>query len=139
MEQTNQKDPPKILTDAGLSMFVDTVKLRKLPLPVVEIDIEKLTWHFDMPVWDKDGTDDWNLTPWEVIRKEKNTTTHQKRIAETDTSHPIVVTEYNSRLVILDGVHRLAKVYMQGGKKIKAKVIPSEYLTKKEYQTYVLK
>jgi len=131
----NSQKPLKVLTDAGLNMFVDTVKLREMPLPIVDIDMEKLIWHFDMPVWEKDGTDDWNLTPWEVIRKEKGSMGHQKRIVAVDTSHPIVVTDYKSKYVILDGVHRLVKMYMNGEKKIKAKIIPTEYLSHKEFQT----
>lgn len=124
---------PKILTDVGLSMFVNTVKLRELPLPIIEVDIEKLLWHFDMPVWERDGTDDWNLTPWEVIRKEEGTLVHQKRTEEADLSYPIIITEYKSRLVILDGVHRLAKAYMKGAKTMRAKVIPEALLTLREY------
>ena len=129
------KQPPHMLTDVGLSMFVNTVKLRELPLPIIEIDVEKLIWHFDMPVWEKDGTDDWNLTPWEVIRNNKRTTAHQRRIKNADTSHPIIITKYNSRYVILDGVHRLAKIYMNGGKKMKTKIIPKKYLSQKKFQT----
>ncbi len=132
-QSKNHKHPPKILTDAGLSMFVDTVKLRELPLPIVDIDIEKLIWHFDMPVWEKDGTDDWNCTPREVINKEPRILTHQTRVEAADTNHPIVVTEYNGRYVILDGVHRLAKVFMGGGKTMRAKIIPAEYLARKEF------
>lgn len=135
MGAKNKKRPPRILTDVGLSMFVDTVKLRELPLPTVEIIIEKLLWHLDMPVWDKDGTDDWNCTPREVMRKEKDTTTHQKKVEEADTSYPIIITEKDNRYVILDGVHRLVKIYTSGGKTIKAKNIPSEYLSRDEFQT----
>lgn len=51
MEKKSPKKPPKKLTNVGLSMFVNTIKLRKLPLPVVEVPIKKLLWHFDMPVW----------------------------------------------------------------------------------------
>ncbi len=129
------KQPPKILTDAGLSMFVDVVKLRELPLPVVEVELEKLLWHLDMPVWAKDGTEDWNLTPRQVMEKEEGSSTHQERVAAADTQYPIVLTQYNGRLVALDGLHRIVKVYMQGGKTIAAKIIPSEYLSNSEYQT----
>jgi len=131
----NTKLPPSTLTDVGLSMFVDVIKLRELPLPIMEIELEKLLWHFDMPVWEKDDTDDWNLTPWEVIKKGVGSINHQKRTEKADTNFPIVVTEYNSRLVILDGVHRLVKTYLNNETVIKAKVIPTEYLTKKEYQS----
>jgi hypothetical protein len=129
------KQPPRILTDAGLSMFVDTVKLRELPLPIIDIDMEKLIWHFDMPVWEKDGMDDWNLTPWEVIKRENGSAGHQKRAEKADLNYPVVATEYNKRLVLLDGVHRLVKAYLKGEKKIKVKIIPTEYLTLKEFQT----
>ena len=101
------QQPPHRLTDVGLNMFVDTVKLRELPLPIVDVPLEKLIWHFDMPVWGKDGTNDWDLTPREVIQRKDDTTVHQKRTENADTSFPIIVTEYKSRLVILDGIHRL--------------------------------
>lgn len=129
------RQPPSLLTDVGLNMFVDTVKLRELPLPIVEVPLEKLIWHFDMPVWAKDGTEDWNLTPWEVIRKKDGTTVHQKRTEDADTRFPIIVTDYHSRLVVLDGVHRLVKTYMQGHKTIGAKIIPTEYLSLPEFQS----
>lgn len=116
-------------------MFVDVVKLRELPLPVVEVELEKLLWHLDMPVWAKDGTEDWNLTPRQVMEKEEGSSTHQERVAAADTQYPIVLTQYNGRLVALDGLHRIVKVYMQGGKTIAAKIIPSEYLSNSEYQT----
>lgn len=128
------QQPPRILTDVGLSMFVNTVKLRKLPLPIVNIDIKKLIWHFDMPVWEKDKTDDWNLTPWEVIRKKKGTAGHQKRVQKTELKYPIVVTRYRSKYVVLDGVHRLVKAYMNDEKKMKAKIIPRKHLLLKEFQ-----
>ncbi len=127
--------PPRILTDVGLSMFVNTVKLRELPLPIVEVPIEQLIWHFDMPVWEKDRTNDWNLTPWEVIRKEVGSDVHQKRVKEANAIYPIVVTEYKNRLVILDGIHRLVKTYENGQKAIKAKIIPEKYLSLREFQS----
>lgn len=129
------KQPPKIVTDAGLSMFVDVLKLRELALPIVEIELEKLLWHFDMPVWAKEGTEDWNLTPWQVIHKEEGSGMHQKRVFDADTQYPIVLTEYNGRLAALDGVHRMVKIYIQGGTKIAAKIIPAEYLSRPEFKT----
>ncbi len=127
--------PPKSITDVGLNMFVDTIKLRELPLPVVEVPLKKLIWHFDMPVWAKDDTDDWNLTPWDVINNKPGSTIHRQRMDEADLSYPIILTEYKSRLVALDGVHRLVKAYLQNQKKISAKIIPSEFLSMKEYQS----
>lgn len=127
--------PPAILTDVGLNMFVDTIKLRELPLSVINVNIEKLLWHFDMPVWNKDGTDDWNLTPQEVVDKVPGTLVHQKRISQADETFPILLTEYKSKLVILDGIHRLVKIYTSGSTTIKAKLVPAIYLSNKEFQT----
>lgn len=129
------KHPPRALTDAGLNMYVDTLKLSQLPLPVEDVKLEELLWHFDMPVWAKDDTDDWNLTPWEVINKKPKTITHQKRVDAADVAYPIVVTNFKSRLVVLDGVHRLVKVFLSGDKTVKAKIIPASYLKKREFKS----
>lgn len=126
-----EKEPPRILTDAGLSIFVNTIELRDYNVPISEINIQELIWHFDMPVWEKDGTDDWNLKPWEVILKEVGTMDHQKKVQEAGLEHPLIITQYKGRFVILDGVHRLTKAYMQEKKTIKAKVIPSDKIAKR--------
>jgi len=127
--------PPSILTEAGLNMFIDTAKLAALPLPIIDMPVSDLLWHFDMPIWAKDETDDWNLTPWEVIEGNPNTMVHRKRVDQADIQYPILVTNYKSKLVILDGVHRLVKIYENGSKVVRAKMIPAEYLSQKAFQT----
>lgn len=129
-----KSEPPKVLTEAGLSMFVDTRKIEKLLLPLIGVPLEDLIWHFDLPLWSKDGTDDWNLTPWEVIGEETGTMTHYERTMKADLSYPILVTKYQSRLVILDGVHRLAKAFINGQKRIKAKIVSPEILASPEFK-----
>ena len=125
--------PPSILTDAGLSLFANTLELRESSFPIVQIPIEELTWHFDMPVWEKDETDDWNLAPRDVIEGKDGSVTHRARIEKADTSFPLIVTKYAERYVILDGIHRLVKRYEHGERVVNAKVIPIEYLTRKSY------
>lgn len=129
------RQPPKSVTDVGLSMFVDVVKLRELPLPIIEVPIEILTWQFDIPVWAQDGTDDWNLTPWDVLKKKPGSTIHWQRMEAADLSYPIILTEYKTRLVALDGIHRLAKAYSQKQKTISAKIVPERFLSMNEYQS----
>jgi hypothetical protein len=136
MKKKIQKDvTPKLLSDVGLNMHVNVNKLRELPLPVVDIDIKELIWHFDMPVWGKDGTDDWNLTPWDIINENDQSLTHLERVANADLKYPILITDYSKKLVILDGVHRLVNAYMKGNKRIKAKIVPRSYLEMEEYKT----
>ncbi len=113
---------PKILIDAGYEIYCDTLKLRELDVPVVDFAIEKLIWNFDLPLWDKDGTDDWNLTAWEVINKIPDSITHQQRIAEADLQFPILLTEKNDKWLVIDGVHRLVKAFEAKQKTIKAKI-----------------
>ena len=88
-----------------------------------------------MPVWEKDKTDDWNLTPWEVIKKKGGSKGHQKRTEKADAKYPIIITKYKSKYVVLDGVHRLVKAYLNGKKKVKAKVVPKRYLSLKKFQS----
>ncbi len=117
---------PKIIEDVGFDFDWDVEKVWKLDIPVTQIDMKNLIWHFDIPFWDKDDTDDWNLTPWEFIRGESNTKGHQNKISEADLSHPIDIMENKGRLQILDGLHRLVKAYSLGMREINARIIPRD-------------
>lgn len=117
---------PKILEDVGFDMYVDTNKLRDLPLPTEQIKMEDLIWCFDFPVWEKDDTDDWNLTPWEVIRNEKGTTEHRKKVNEASLEYPIVIIFHREKWVILDGIHRLVKAYELGDETMNCKIISED-------------
>lgn len=113
---------PKILIDAGYEMYCDAVKLRELDLPVIDFEIDKLIWNFDLPLWEKDGTDDWNLTPWNVISKIEGSNEHQKRVERADLQFPILLLNKNEKWLVIDGVHRLVKAFQANHKTIKAKV-----------------
>lgn len=104
-------------------------KIWALELPVVEIDINDLIWHFDAPWWPDDRGERWMVTPWDVINQVKGTTSEQKNMEKSDLDFPIDVLENKGRLLILDGIHHLVKAYKQGDKKIKARVIPRERLS----------
>ena len=119
---------PKVLTDAGYEIYCDTVKLRELDTPIVDFEIEKLLWNFDLPLWEKDGTDDWNLTPREVINKIPESTTHQQRVVKSDLQFPILLTQKNGKYLVIDGVHRLVKAFEAGHKTIKAKIFTTEQI-----------
>ncbi len=119
---------PKILTDAGYEIYCDTVKLRDADLPVVDFDVEKLVWNLDMPFWEKDGTDDWNLTPRDVMNKIEGSSEHQERVKKADLQYPIFVIKKKGRWLIIDGVHRLVKALQSGHKTIKAKIVTPELI-----------
>lgn len=113
---------PQILTDAGYEIYCDTKKLRELDVPVVDFEIEKLLWNFDLPLWEKEGTDDWNLTPREVINNTEGSRIHRERVGEADLQFPILLTEKNGKWLVIDGVHRLVKAFEANHKTIKVKI-----------------
>lgn len=97
---------------AGFDIYLDTSKLRDVSLEVEQICIDELTWCFDIPVWEKDGTDDWNLTPREVIEGKPDTSEHLRRVHDADLKYPILIIRHKDKWVILDGIHRLVKAYL---------------------------
>lgn len=114
----------KILEEVGFDFSWDPKKVWKLNEPVVEMDINELLWLFDIPFWDKEGTDEWNLTPWDVIRYPDLYRNHSDLVKEADISHPIDLMENKGRWLTLDGLHRLAKLHTQGEKTVRARIIP---------------
>ncbi len=115
---------PASLKKIGLNFRWDSKKIWALKLPATKMDITKLIWHFDLPFWDKEGTDEWNLTPWEVIKNPEKEPTHFQKITKADLKYPINVVKHKGRLVVLDGLHRLAKLYLQGDKFVSVRIIP---------------
>lgn len=121
---------PKILTDAGYEIYCDVKKIQALNLPVVDFEIDKLIWNFDLPFWEKDGTDDWNLTPRDVIDKTDGSMGHQERVEQADLQFPILLLNKNDKWLIIDGVHRLVKAFQARHKTIKAKIVSAEIIEK---------
>lgn len=115
---------PEIIKQVGFDFHWDSKKVWALVIPTQTIDIEELTWHFDIPFWEKDGTDAYNLTPWEVINKKEGTLDHQKRVEQVDLRYPIDIMENKGKYVILDGLHRLVKAYILGQKEVQVRIIP---------------
>ena len=119
---------PALLEKIDLNFIYDNKKIWKLKSPTREMPINKLLWHFDYPFWEKEGTDDWNLTPWEVIKDPEQQPTHYKKIIESNLRFPIAIMKYKGRWRVLDGLHRLAKGYIEGDIKIKVIIIPKAKL-----------
>lgn len=117
---------PNIIQEVGFDFHWDVKKVWALDIPATEMDISELVWHFDIPFWELADTDDYNLTPNAVINKEAGTHMHREKIDKADTNYPIDIMENKGRWLILDGLHRLVKLYEQGVKTIKVRIIPRE-------------
>ena len=120
---------PNIIKKVGFDFRWDSKKVWKLDLPVVNMDVNDLIWHFDIPFWEKEDTDDYNLTPWEVINKEKGTKEHRKKVADANLEYPIDIMENKGMWLILDGLHRLVKAYESGSKQVRVRKIPREKIS----------
>ncbi|MFH1187338.1 MAG: hypothetical protein V1688_00590 [bacterium] len=103
-------------------------KIWALELPVIEMNITDLDWHFDAPFWPNDDGERWTVTPWDVILQKEGTTKEQKNTEKADLNYPVDIIKNKGRWLILDGIHRLAKAHKQGHKKIKVRIIPRKRL-----------
>ena len=117
---------PDIIKEVGFDFHWDSKKVWKLDIPVTEIDINELVWHFEIPFWEKDDSDDYNLTPKEVIEHKEGTKAHREKVEKADLSYPIDIMENKGKWLILDGLHRLVKTYELGHKKVSVRIIPRE-------------
>lgn len=106
-----------------------------LDIPTQEINIEKLIWHFDIPYWENDLGERWTVSPRDVINKEERTSQEQKRVEECDTSYPLDLYEHNAKLFVLDGLHRLVKLYTESKEHVQVRIVPKERFSeiKSEY------
>lgn len=124
MEDNKGQEIPQIIKDIGFDFDWSEPKVWALEVLVEEIDINELTWHFDIPFLWENGV--YNLKPQEVIDSPESHKEEYERTMKADTSHPIDIMENKGRWLILDGLHRLVKAHMRGMKKVKVRKIPRE-------------
>ena len=77
-------DAPQIIKDVGFDFDWDSKKVWALDEPTEEIDINELIWHFDIPFWEKEGTDEYNLKAWDVIKHPEIEKTHFAKVQAAD-------------------------------------------------------
>lgn len=118
-----KKEIPKIIKEVGFDFMWDNKKVWEIEVPVKEINISELEWHFQLPFWNtKEGY--YDLKPIDVITLSKNHQEEYDRTMKANLSYPIDVMENKGRLLILDGLHRLAKAKILGKTKVKVRIIP---------------
>ncbi|MEI8061321.1 MAG: hypothetical protein WCG99_03455 [Candidatus Berkelbacteria bacterium] len=122
-------DPrPKIIQDTGFEFDWDDKKVWALPVEAEEVSIDDFLWHLDLPVWEKENTDDWNLTPNDALNNLDREPNHAKKIAESNLDFPIDIMWNKGRWTLLDGYHRLARAHQLGDKTIHVRKIPQKYV-----------
>lgn len=90
--------------------------------------VENLAWHLKMPFWSTQRGKGmlFDLKPIDVLDDPNINPYHTNRINQADENYPIILVEYKNREVIIDGIHRLAKLTRKKVKVIDVKKISGE-------------
>ena len=99
----------------------DEPKLWAIDIPIEEIFISEIEYNLDIPYFEQEGTDDWNLTPRMLIENFDKEFSHAKKVNKADLKYPIDIYFHQGKWIILDGVHRFAKAIRLGYKIIKVR------------------
>jgi hypothetical protein len=120
------RQKPDIITQVGFDFSWDEKKVWELDLLTEELAIDELTWHLDVPfLWTKpDGY--YDLLPREVIERPEQFPEEFRRTLSADITYPIDIMWWRGRWVILDGLHRLMKLYAKGTKIVLVRKVPQE-------------
>lgn len=121
-----EQEIPQIIKDVGFDFSWSEEKVWALDVPVEEMNIIELTWHFDIPFLWENGV--YNLTSREVIEHPDEHKEEYDRTMKADPSFPIDIMENKGRWLILDGLHRLMKASILGMQTVKVRKISRDYI-----------
>ena len=117
------KKVPKIIEEVGFDFEWSEEKVWALDIPVEEMDIKELEWHFQVPFWFKqDGF--YDLSPNEVMQEPEKHQAEYNRTINSNLDYPLDIMQNKDRWLLLDGLHRLVKAEILGMKKVKVRKIP---------------
>ena len=101
-----------------------------LSTSIQEIGREEFDYLLALPFWSSVPNFGmlFDVSPIEVIKRPNRFPHQYRRILQADTKFPIEIIEYSNRNWILDGVHRLAKMYLKDNEIIKVRIHPSDVI-----------
>ena len=114
---------PDIIKEVGFDFHWEEEKVWALDLPVEEIPVSDLEWHFDVPFWFLPGGY-YDLKPRDVINNPKDHLLEYGRTMASDLTYPLDIMYWKGKWLLLDGLHRLVKAYVLGWKTIKVRKVP---------------
>jgi len=103
-------------------------KIWALDLPISSIAIKEVEWHLDCPFWEHDNGERYTITPRDVLERASGTDKEYQAVLNADTSYPIDIYFNKNKWLILDGLHRLVKLYSSGVTEINVRIITKEAL-----------
>lgn len=116
---------PRVVSEVGFDFDWNEKKVWQLNLPVSEIGIGELVWHFDIPFCaDSETGGKYGLKPRQIIDDPVRFAKEYEKTMAADLSYPLDVMENKGKKLLLDGLHRLMKAYINGQKTVKARIVP---------------
>lgn len=125
MNVAKNKKVPKIIKDVGFDFNWKEEKVWALNVPVEEMEISELEWHFDVPFWNT-PSGYYDLTPNQVLSEPKKYKEEFERTMKADLIYPLDIMFWKNRWLLLDGLHRLVKAKQLGMEKVKVRKITQE-------------
>jgi hypothetical protein len=106
---------PDIIEKVGFPFDWEEQEVWELDNPVEEMSVDELVWHFEIPFWQTDGGS-YDLKPAEVISNPDKYKHHIDRIKSADISYPLDILQHPTTgyWTLLDGLHRLVSLYLDG-------------------------
>ena len=97
-------------------------------MPVDEVDISEIDWKFDMPFW-KGENGKYTIIPNEVLKDIDSYPEHKDRILNADITYPIdIMKNSKDAWTVLDGMHRLARLMLEGNTRVKVRKISRDFI-----------
>lgn len=121
-----REDIPQIIKDVGFDFNWSEEKVWALNIPAEKMNIQELTWHFDIPFLWENGV--YNLKPQEVIDYPEKHQKEYDRTMQADLIHPIDIMENKGRWLILDGLHRLMKASILNMKMVEVRKVSRDLI-----------
>lgn len=106
---------------------IPSEELWALEIAPEEMLVSDLAHNLDIAYLDQEGTDDWNMTPHELLANPKRELAHMAKVNNADMSHPIEIYFFDGSWKILDGVHRLCKAVREGHQTIQVRKVTQEH------------
>ena len=127
LSRHSKKFPPEIAEYFDSTW--DKRELWSLELPRSALQISELEWHLDFPFWStKRPGPVFDLMPRAVLANPQEHSRHWDRIVAADLSFPVDLGDFGGRLVVLDGLHRLAKAVHSGETEMEYRLVPRQHI-----------
>ena len=127
-----EKRIPDVLKYHILPFDWDVKSVWALESQVIEEKRSKLDYLLHLPLWSSIPNKGmlFDITPIEVITDPRRSPHQTERIEKTDESYPIDMLHFEGKLWILDGVHRLAKLFRSDTDLVRLRVHPDSVIEK---------